>query len=77
MRCHICDKALTEAEGQFNKELNEREPCSVCLEIALDAAYSGGFSHDEESPVLIEEDEYRSYFDHCDAHFPKKGGYDE
>lgn len=42
MRCHICDKALTEAEIQINPD-KKFECCSICLEVALDAAYCDGF----------------------------------
>lgn len=48
MRCAICDRALSDAEVQWNKDTETFEPCSTCLEIALDAAYSGGFDPDGE-----------------------------
>jgi len=35
---------LTDKEGSFNEDLQQNEPCTTCLDIALDAAYSGGFS---------------------------------
>lgn len=56
MRCHICDKALSEKEGAFNKDLKAREPCSICLEIAMDAAYSQGYSYDEDHEVVLDAD---------------------
>jgi hypothetical protein len=81
MRCFICDKILSENEIQTNKDTKEFEPCPTCLEIALDAAYSDGFSPDGEldDPELqeqfgsgavptLESDTYRSYYDFCDAH---------
>lgn len=43
MRCHICDKTLTEGEIQVSPSGHGYEPCSVCMEIALDAAYCDGF----------------------------------
>lgn len=43
MRCNICDKQLTDTEVSWNKDLGTFEPCSPCLEIALEAAYSDGF----------------------------------
>lgn len=49
MRCYICDKDLTDKEVVFNKELGSFEPCTICLDIALDAAYSGKFARPEES----------------------------
>lgn len=48
MRCAICDRVLSDAEVQWNKDTETFEPCSTCLEIALDAAYSGGFDLDGE-----------------------------
>jgi hypothetical protein len=42
MRCVICDKALSDTEVVFNKDLNDYEPCYTCLEIAMDAAFSQG-----------------------------------
>lgn len=48
MRCNICDRALSDAEVVFNKDLDAYEPCSTCLEVAMDAAYSQGFSPDGE-----------------------------
>ncbi len=43
MRCHICDKALTEAEIQLTPDGEGFEPCAHCMEVALDAAYCDGF----------------------------------
>lgn len=48
MRCNICDRALSDTEVVFNKDLDAYEPCSTCLEVAMDAAYSQGFSPDGE-----------------------------
>jgi len=48
MRCAICDRALSDTEVQWNKDTETFEPCSTCLEVALDAAYSGGFTPDGE-----------------------------
>lgn len=58
MRCHICDRALSDTGIVYNKTIGGYEPCPVCLEAALDAAYSKGFSPDEEpldDPELQEE----------------------
>lgn len=43
MRCHVCDKAISEAEIQVTPDGKGYEPCSICMEIALDAAYCDGF----------------------------------
>lgn len=46
MRCNICDRALSDTEVVWNKDINTYEPCSTCLEVAMDAAYSQGFTPD-------------------------------
>lgn len=79
MRCHICDKALTEAEIQVTPDQKTYEPCTVCMDIALDAAYSDGFVREEplDDPDIedqfgsgvvetLDEDYHRSVYDHCD-----------
>lgn len=48
MRCHICDRALAEAEIQTTPNNKSYEPCSTCFEIAMDAAYCDGFVRDDE-----------------------------
>lgn len=55
MRCHCCDKALSEAEIIPLPAGHGYEPCSVCLEIALDAAYSNGFTREDEEEDLYED----------------------
>ena len=52
MRCNCCDRALSEDEIQFNPEIKAWEMCSTCLDISLDAAYSGSFSYDDEEDYL-------------------------
>ena len=54
MRCNCCDKILTDAEIQWNKELGTWEMCSICLDISLDAAYSDGFQDDGDDTLVIE-----------------------
>ena len=70
MRCHICDKALSEAEIQVTPDGKGFEPCSQCMEVILDAAYSDGFVRPDdldEVETLDEDtnrtqvDEYRQY----------------
>lgn len=53
MRCHICDKELSEKEIVFNKDMGGYEPCTVCLDIAMDAAYCDGFQYDEETECVV------------------------
>lgn len=59
MKCNCCDAELSEKEIIWNEEIQAWELCSVCLEVALDAAYSQGFTIDDEIPVL--EEEWDSY----------------
>lgn len=78
MRCHICDKALSETEIT---QLPDRsfDCCAVCLEVAMDAAYCDGFVKEDplDDPELEEQfgngaaeildpGTYRSTFDHGD-----------
>lgn len=68
MRCHICDRALADTEVIFNKDLIGRdgrvgayEPCSTCLDIAMDAAFSQGFQGgDEENYEELGDDDLGS-----------------
>ena len=54
MNCHICDRGLSETEVVWNKEggklpgTGAYEPCSTCLEAAMDAAYTDGFVRGDE-----------------------------
>lgn len=43
MRCYICDVELSESEIQLDEELKS-EPCTMCQNIIMDTAYSGGFT---------------------------------
>ena len=54
MRCNICDKALSDAEVVFNKDIDNYEPCSICLEAAMDAAFSQGFHRPDGSELAVE-----------------------
>lgn len=57
MRCNICDKQLTDKEIVWNKDYGTWEPCSFCLEAALDAAYTNGFQdQDDDSMILVGEE---------------------
>lgn len=78
MRCHICDKALTDTEIQYIPETKTFDCCATCLEIAMETAYCDGFVKEEsftESETnfgsgeveILDNEIYRSAFDHCDA----------
>jgi len=58
MRCNCCDRALSEQEIHFNPELGAWEMCVTCLEISLDAAYSQGFSRDDDDLMYVVDEEY-------------------
>lgn len=89
MRCHICDKALSDDEIQTAPD-GSYEPCSTCMNIILDAAYSDGFVKDVDLETELDDDDdcvvnvgseienleegtYRSYFDHCDISYADDG----
>ena len=57
MRCNCCDRALTEKEVIFNPEIKTWELCTTCLEIALDAAYSGDFRHEDDAKYVLDEED--------------------
>ena len=63
MKCHICDKELSDKEVSWNKDLSAFEPCSTCLDIAFDAAFSDGFSRpdDDDKFVIVEDEDNASY----------------
>jgi hypothetical protein len=70
MRCYICDVELTENEIQISEQavskatgLPASEPCTTCMDVIMDTAYSDGFEpeanntkHDHNS-LLENEDE--------------------
>lgn len=58
MRCNCCDRELDEKEIIWNTELQAWEMCNTCLDIAMDAAYSQGFSYDDEDSLYIIDEEY-------------------
>lgn len=53
MRCHICDKALSEKEVIYNKDLEAFEPCTVCIDIAMDAAFCDGIQIDDANECIV------------------------
>jgi hypothetical protein len=54
LNCHVCDRGLSETEVVWNKEGGKLpgtgafEPCSTCLEAAMEAAYTDGFVRGDE-----------------------------
>lgn len=65
MRCYICDKELSDKEVIYNEDYHKHEPCTTCLDIALDAAYSSGFKTDDD--ILIPYDDDLGYGDSSDV----------
>lgn len=79
MRCNICNKELSASEIVFNKELDAFEPCSVCLDVIMDTAFSQGFNKPDDEEVsdevgdkygdgiveTLEEDEEEIPFNDC------------
>lgn len=55
MKCYICDKDLSDKEIHYNEDMKAYEPCSYCLEAAMDAAYCDGFNIEEDDLVVIDE----------------------
>lgn len=55
MHCNICDKELSDKEVNYNDDLKTYEPCTTCLDVAMDAAYSQGYKT-EDDEFYIEED---------------------
>jgi hypothetical protein len=55
MRCNICDRSMSDKEIQLSEGDDLYEPCSTCLEIALDAAYSDGFITEDDEYILLNE----------------------
>ncbi len=55
MRCHVCDRVLTDKEIVYNTDIPAFEPCNVCLDVIMETAYSDGFKKEEgyeEIPIL-------------------------
>ena len=57
MRCNVCDRPLSEAEVIWNEDLKTFEMCTTCLDISLEAAFSGDFKRQEKDhdPIFEEE----------------------
>lgn len=74
MHCYICDKELSEKEVNYNEELKGYEPCTTCLDIAMDAAYCDGFKTEDDEFEVID-----SSFDGDagDIVYPRHNSHDE
>jgi hypothetical protein len=57
MKCAICDRELSEKEISFNEDINTFEPCTTCLDIAMDAAYCDGFTTEDDEYILLDDEE--------------------
>lgn len=58
MKCHICDKTLSETEVKYHRPAGEWEPCGNCLRVISEVFED--YVPDEE---LIEEDQEFSDID--------------
>ena len=56
MRCFCCDRELAPDEIQWSEDIQTWEMCSTCLLEALDAAFSDGFSIEDDGLVPIDSD---------------------
>jgi hypothetical protein len=58
LKCHICDRDLSDTEVIFSNDTQTYEPCTTCLNIVMEAAYCEGFVKEEPYPEIeIFEDE--------------------
>lgn len=44
---------MSEKEISFSKDLDTFEPCSVCLEVIMDAAYADGFKTEDDEYIIL------------------------
>jgi len=54
MRCHICDRPLSETEIAFDKNHDEFDPCTTCL-MVISETFDDHLDEDEVTEVLLEE----------------------
>lgn len=55
---------MSETEIVWNTDTESFEPCSTCMTIILETAYSDGFLIEEEDiDKTLEDDVFRSYYD--------------
>lgn len=58
MRCNVCDKALSNDEVSWNPEIKAWEMCSVCLDVAMDTAFSQGYNRPDDEITVEVGDEF-------------------
>lgn len=56
MRCECCDKIMSPEEIQYIQEEKTFDYCTTCLDIAMEAAYSGDFKRNEEELTEVDDD---------------------
>lgn len=62
MRCHICDKTLSDKEVNYNNDHQDWEPCGSCLQ-----AISEVFTSDSEEQITKQLDsEWWAVYDGAD-----------
>lgn len=52
MKCHICDRDMSDTEIQYIPGTKTFDCCGTCLTIAMEAAYCDGFV--KEDPLELE-----------------------
>ena len=78
MRCNICDRNLTDKEVSFNKDLDTWEPCTDCLDVAMDAAYSQRFGPESaHDGIILDSDFDEGYLPEYVNEYASYRGYDE
>lgn len=56
IHCDICDRDMSDKEIQYNEDLKTYESCTTCLDIAMEAAYTGQFKTEDDVYELLEDD---------------------
>jgi len=58
VRCSCCDKQLSDKEVIWNTDLDDYEICTICLDAALDAAFSTRPDDDglDDKYILVDEE---------------------
>ena len=70
MRCNICDKTLSDKEVVWNSDIESYDPCGVCIEVIMDAAYTSKFMPDDEEFILDDDSDELLYGDSTDVWSP-------
>lgn len=77
MKCYICDKDLSDKETIYDEQLKGFEPCTTCLDIAMEAAYSDGFTTEDDEYSIVDEEFDDQYIDlpYVQRHYDNEEGW--